>query len=116
MFPNHYNVYIHDTPSRNLFLHTDRSFSSGCIRINKPLEFAAYLLNDNPVWTPAQIKNAVDQGRERTVNLPDPVPVHLLYLTAWADDDGVVYFRKDIYDRDLRLMAALAQAPVEPGQ
>jgi L,D-transpeptidase YcbB len=111
MFPNQYSVYIHDTPVRNLFLHTDRSFSSGCIRINKPLEFAAYLLKDNPAWTPAQIKNVVDQGRERTVTLSGPVPVHLLYLTAWADDEGVVYFRKDIYDRDQRLMAALIQVP-----
>ncbi len=116
MFPNQYNVYIHDTPSRNLFLHTDRTFSSGCIRINRPLEFAAYLLKDNPAWTPEQIKNIVGQGRERTVSLPNPVPVHILYLTAWADDDGVVYFRKDIYDRDRRLLTALAQAPVKPDQ
>ena len=116
MFPNQYNVYIHDTPSRNLFLHTDRSFSSGCIRINKPLEFAAYLLKDNPVWTPELIKNIVDQGRERTVNLPNPVPVHILYLTAWADDDGMVYFRKDIYKHDTRLLTALAQPPLKPDE
>lgn len=116
MFPNQYMVYIHDTPSRNLFSQTDRSFSSGCIRINKPLEFAEYLLKDNPVWTPEQIKNIVDQGRERTVNLPNPVPVHLLYLTSWADNDGIVYFRKDIYNRDQPLKAALAQSPIAPGQ
>jgi L,D-transpeptidase YcbB len=116
MFPNQYMVYIHDTPSRNLFSQTDRSFSSGCIRINKPLEFAEYLLTDNPVWTPEQIKNIIDLGRERTVNLPSPVPVHLLYLTSWADNDGIVYFRKDIYDRDQPLKTALAQSPIAPGQ
>lgn len=111
MFPNQYNVYIHDTPARNLFSQTDRTFSSGCIRINKPVEFAEYLLRDNPVWTPAQIKSQIDLGRMRTVNLTEPVPVHMLYLTAWADDDGVVYFRRDIYDRDKLLIIALEQTP-----
>ncbi len=111
MFPNQYNVYIHDTPGRNLFSHTDRTFSSGCIRINKPVEFAEYLLRDNPVWTPAQIKSQLDHGQTRTVNLSEPVPVHILYLTVWADDDGLVYFRKDVYDRDQGLLKALRQTP-----
>ena len=111
MFPNQYSVYIHDTPVRNLFSQTDRSFSSGCIRIYKPLEFAEYLLRDNPAWTPTQIKSQLDLERMRTVNLNKPVPVHMLYLTAWADDDGVVFFRRDIYDRDQRLLTALSQPP-----
>ncbi len=111
MFPNQYSVYIHDTPVRNLFSQTDRSFSSGCIRIYKPLEFTEYLLRDNPAWTPTQIKSQLDLERMRTVNLNKPVPVHMLYLTAWADDDGVVFFRRDIYDRDQRLLTALSQPP-----
>jgi len=111
MFPNQYSVYIHDTPSRNLFAHADRSFSSGCIRINKPLELAACLLQHNPLWTPEHIRSIIDQGRETTVRLQSPLRVHLIYLTAWADDEGTVYFRKDIYDRDRRLLAALKQAP-----
>jgi murein L,D-transpeptidase YcbB/YkuD len=66
-------------------------------------------MKDSPVWTPAQIKNVIDQGKEQTVNLATPVRVHIVYLTAWASDDGLVYFRKDIYDRDQPLMAALKQ-------
>ena len=111
MFPNRYSVYIHDTPHRNLFQRTDRSFSSGCIRVNNPLALAAWLMKDNPAWTPAQIKNVIDQGKERIVNLASPIQVHILYLTAWASDDGLVYFRKDIYNRDQPLLAALKQAP-----
>jgi murein L,D-transpeptidase YcbB/YkuD len=111
MFPNQYNVYIHDSPARNLYLQTDRSFSSGCIRISKPLELAEYLLKDNPEWVPEQIKNVIDQGMERTVILEKPIQVHIVYLTAWADDDGIVYFRKDVYNRDQQLITALKQAP-----
>ncbi|WMJ74402.1 L,D-transpeptidase family protein [Cytophagaceae bacterium ABcell3] len=110
MFPNKHSVYIHDTPTRNLFVHTDRSFSSGCIRIAKPLELAAYLLQDKPEWTKAQISKVVEQGRERTVHIK-PLAVHLLYLTTWADDEGIVHFRKDIYDRDDVLLKALNQKP-----
>jgi murein L,D-transpeptidase YcbB/YkuD len=111
MFPNPYSVYIHDTPDHNLFGRTDRSFSSGCIRVNNPLDLAAWLMKDSPAWTPEQIKNVIDQGEERTVNLAKPIPVHIVYLTAWASDDGLAYFRKDIYDRDRPLLAALKQGP-----
>src|SRR4030043_1720368 len=100
MFPNQYSVYIHDTPDQNLFGRTDRSFSSGCIRVNNPLDLAACIMKDSPAWTPEHIKNVIDQGEERTVNLAKSIPVLLVYLTAWASDDGLVYFRKDIYDRD----------------
>jgi len=116
MFPNPYSVYIHDTPDHNLFGRTDRSFSSGCIRVNNPLDLAAWLMKDSPAWTPEQIKNVIDQGEERTVSLAKPIPVHIVYLTAWASDDGLVYFRKDIYDRDQPLLAALRQGPLETDQ
>lgn len=107
MFPNKYSVYIHDTPQRNLFNHTDRSFSSGCIRISRADELAEYLLGNNPEWTPLQISHVINQGRARSVTLSDPVRVHMLYLTAWADDEGIVYFRRDIYDHDGPLLNAL---------
>ncbi len=116
IFPNQYSVYIHDTPNRNLFGRTDRSFSSGCIRVNNPMDLAAWLMKDNPDWTPAQIKNVIDQGKEQIVNLASPIQVHIVYLTAWAGDDGLVYFRKDIYDRDQTLLVALRQGPPGPDQ
>jgi murein L,D-transpeptidase YcbB/YkuD len=111
MFPNPYSVYIHDTPDHNLFGLTDRSFSSGCIRVNNPLDLAACIMKDSSAWTPAQIKDVIDQGEERIVHLAKPIPVHIVYLTAWASNDGLVYFRKDIYDRDQPLLAALKQGP-----
>lgn len=111
IFPNKYNVYIHDTPDHNLFKRTDRSFSSGCVRINKPLELMALLMKDNPAWTPLMIEKALDKGKTNTVRLSKPVRVHILYLTAWANDEGVVYFNKDVYNRDQTLLAALRQGP-----
>jgi len=116
MFPNKFSVYIHDTPNHNLFGRTDRSLSSGCIRVNNPLALAAWLMKDSPAWTPAQIKNVIDEGKERTVNLAKPIQVHIVYLTAWASDEGLAYFRKDIYNRDQPLMAALKQGPPEVDQ
>ena len=116
MFPNKFSVYIHDTPNHNLFGRTDRSLSSGCIRVNNPLALAAWLMKDSPDWTPAQIKNVIDEGKERTVNLAKPIQVHIVYLTAWASDEGLAYFRKDIYNRDQPLMAALKQGPPEVDQ
>lgn len=116
VFPNKYSVYIHDTPNHSLFRQTDRSFSSGCIRVNNPLDLAALLMNDNPAWTPAQIKTVIDQGKEKTVNLTTPIQVHIVYLTAWAGDDGSVYFRKDIYDRDQPLLIALRKSAASPDQ
>jgi murein L,D-transpeptidase YcbB/YkuD len=77
IFPNEYSVYIHDTPSRSLFLRSIRTFSHGCIRINKAHELAEYLLKDDPEWNPSRLQKAIDQGQERTIILPNPVPVHI---------------------------------------
>jgi len=110
MSPNHHNVYIHDTPSKNLFVHAERTFSSGCIRVNHPLELArVLLLSDDQVWTSDQINNVITGNQPKTVRFKEGIPVHLLYLTAWADDEGVVYFRRDIYNRDQPLLMALKQ-------
>lgn len=111
MFPNRFNVYLHDTPARELFAKTSRDFSSGCIRIEKPLDLALALLSHNPAWTRESLTVALRDSRDRTVLLPRPVPVHLLYWTTWAEEDGTVQFRSDIYDRDRRLEEVLRQPP-----
>lgn len=111
MFPNRFNVYLHDTPSRELFGKTVRAFSSGCIRIENPIEQAVYLLQENSRWTKESILAAIDRGVEQTLLLKDPVPVHLLYWTTWAEEDGLIHFRDDIYGRDKRLDEALKENP-----
>ncbi|MFH2051546.1 MAG: L,D-transpeptidase family protein [bacterium] len=114
MFPNKFNVYIHDTPSRELFRKSERTFSSGCIRVQRPEELAFHLLEGRPEWSPETILAAMDSGKEKTVRLQKPVPVHLEYWTAWVDPLGAVHFRNDIYKRDDVLEAALRAAPPEP--
>jgi L,D-transpeptidase YcbB len=112
MFPNQYHVYLHDSPARELFGRAQRDFSSGCIRVEKPLELAAYLLKGSR-WTTDEIRNAMNETAERTVTLPRSIPVHLLYWTAWAEQDGTIHFRNDVYQRDGKLLDALRS--VRPG-
>jgi murein L,D-transpeptidase YcbB/YkuD len=111
MLPNRFNVYIHDTPSRELFEMTVRGFSSGCIRIDKPVELAEYLLADDPSWTRDKILEQMNQPQEKTVRLPRPIPVYFLYWTAWVDDEGTIQFREDIYSRDALVATALEAPP-----
>jgi L,D-transpeptidase YcbB len=113
MFPNKFDVYIHDTPTRGYFARDDRAMSSGCIRIEKPFELAELLLADLPEWPSEKIHAAMQQEREQTVNLKNPVDVLLLYLTAWTDGNGRVQFRKDIYMQDDIILNALNQIPKE---
>lgn len=115
LFPNKYIVYIHDTPFKYLFSQNNRAFSHGCIRINKAFELAEYLLKDQPEWDSLAIQKVIDQGVKRMIRLQTPVPVHILYLTAWADNDGRAYFGKDIYNRDSVLNVALNRIPPGPG-
>lgn len=114
MFPNPYNVYLHDTPTRELFGQVERSFSSGCIRVERPLELAGYLLRDDPAWPPERIARAAEASTETVVNLPAPVPVHLQYWTAFVDGEGRLNFRRDLYARDAAVVAALEAPP--PGE
>lgn len=107
MFPNSYDVYLHDTPSRELFSKSDRAFSSGCVRVAEPLDLAEMLLQGNGM-SRAQIEEILAKGELRTVFLKHPVPVHIEYWTAWIDGGGQVNFRADIYERDPPLAAALA--------
>jgi murein L,D-transpeptidase YcbB/YkuD len=111
MFPNRFNVYLHDTPARELFGKTSRDFSSGCIRIEKPEELAIYLLKNEPKWTPEKIREAMKKGTEQTALLSSPVPVYILYWTAWIGDNGLINFSDDIYKRDRALLKALDEKP-----
>lgn len=108
MFPNAHNVYLHDTPARALFAQAERGFSSGCVRLQDAPALAEWILADHPRWTAQALREALAGQDTRTVHLPEPVPVYLLYWTAWVDADGTVQFRRDIYDRDEPLAAVLA--------
>lgn len=107
MFPNRHNVYIHDTPGRSLFNRSQRALSSGCVRTDAPVELAEYLLRDQPNWSSERITWAMQQKRERRVNLTESIPVHLFYWTAWVDEYDVVHFHDDIYHQDVALNQAL---------
>jgi murein L,D-transpeptidase YcbB/YkuD len=107
IFPNPHLVYLHDTPSKSLFDHTDRAFSSGCIRVEKPFELAELLLNDPEKWNQEEIKKAIESGKTRTVFLPVPVPVLLFYWTVEPFPNGEVHFKSDLYGRDEAILEGL---------
>ena len=108
MFPNPHNVYLHDTPARNLFERDVRAFSHGCIRLARPLDLADQVLRVGGVtgWDRNRIDRTVASAQRTVVNLEEPLPVHITYLTAWVDD-SVPSFRPDIYGHDAKLLAAL---------
>ena len=107
MFPNAHNVYLHDTPEKDLFGKDVRAFSSGCIRVQEPLGVAEWVLSDTPGWDAAAIAAAVASGAETRVDLAAPMSVHVVYLTAWPGPDGSVVYPADIYKRDAPLLDAL---------
>lgn len=111
MFPNRFDVYLHDTPARRLFERSMRGFSSGCIRIEKPLDLAEYVLRDSPGWSRDAVSAAIDTGQLRTIGLARKIPVHLIYMTAGVDSEGRVLFWQDIYQRDPALDRALKEKP-----
>ncbi len=111
VFPNRFNVYLHDTPFPELFDRRKRALSHGCIRIEKPVELAEYILRGNPAWTREKIVSAMKGDSNRIVRLPEGIPVYVLYWTAWVDEDGLVEFRDDIYGRDHRLYDAPKEKP-----
>jgi murein L,D-transpeptidase YcbB/YkuD len=110
MFPNGHNVFIHDTPLRQIFNLDDRFFSHGCVRVEHPLKLATLLLKEHPEWSEARILDAIGKKDPLRVNLKNPLPVHITYLTAWVERDGSVQFRKDAYRRDGSLKRALEVA------
>ncbi|MBN2721150.1 MAG: L,D-transpeptidase family protein, partial [Proteobacteria bacterium] len=107
MFPNEHAVYIHDTPAKGLFKETSRDLSSGCIRIDKPLKLAEYLLSEDPAWDLNRIVEELDTKVDLSVRLPRPINIHILYWTTWIDERGLLSFRNDIYGRDRRVYQAL---------
>ncbi|MDE3251681.1 MAG: L,D-transpeptidase family protein, partial [Bacteroidota bacterium] len=107
LFPNNYNIYLHDTPNRNLFSETSRGFSHGCIRISEPKKFASYLLRNDSAWNDSTIDEAMHLAKEKWVSLQKPVTVYIVYFTAWVDADGRLNFRKDIYGHDKKMEAKL---------
>ncbi len=100
IFPNECEIYLHDTPTRHLFGRERRDFSHGCIRIEKPLDLAVYLLQKKNSWTRKKIMEEIRKGKRQVVMLSDPIDVHIYYGTAWVDNEGILQFRDDIYRID----------------
>ncbi|UMY17907.1 L,D-transpeptidase family protein [Methylobacterium organophilum] len=110
LFPNQHAVYLHDTPNRSLFSASYRAMSHGCVRVDDPFRFADAVL---PNWSNARLKALIGKG-ERTIRLPEKLPVHLAYFTAYVDDDGVYRTLPDLYGYDAPMRAALGLAPATP--
>lgn len=108
MFPNRFHIYLHDTPQPELFQRARRSFSSGCIRVEKPMQLLEHLLADKPGWDRARIEKVLDGGTTTRVSLPQALPIHITYATAWIGEGGTIHFRDDIYGRDALLDQALS--------
>lgn len=103
LFPNEYNIYLHDTPAKNLFAQPVRAFSHGCIRIQEPIKLARYLLQNDPEWPEEKIMAAVDRDAEEQVTLKEKIPVFIAYFTAFVNTEGRIHFREDIYKHDKKL-------------
>jgi len=114
VFPNQFDVYLHDSPHKGLFRQNVRAFSHGCIRIEKPVELAHYLLGADPAWSREAIAAAIKSDKEQKITLPQPLVVYLIYLTAWVDDNGTLQFRDDIYGRDVTIDESLPASHLTP--
>lgn len=100
LFPNPFDIYLHDTPARYLFNRNPRAFSSGCIRLAKAKALAVYLLQGTSVGSIGAINSAIAGGKTKHLSVPSPIPIYIIYVTAWVDHDGIVQFRPDIYHRN----------------
>lgn len=107
LFPNEYNIYLHDTPSRYLFGETKRSFSHGCIRVAEPKRLAAWLLRRDSSWTSEKIDQAMNSAKEKYVTVKETIPVFIGYFTAFVNSKGQLNFRDDVYGHDAQLGAQL---------
>ncbi|HMB94380.1 MAG TPA: L,D-transpeptidase family protein [Rhodothermales bacterium] len=107
IFPNRYSVGLHDTSEPHLFARSACAFSHGCMRLEKPIELALYTLRRDTSWTRARLEATIHQWKETRIMLPAPIPVYVLYWTAWVDEHGTVQFRSDIYHHDQALQRAL---------
>jgi murein L,D-transpeptidase YcbB/YkuD len=110
VFPNTFNVYLHDTPARQLFTRTDRAFSHGCIRVANPLRLAEFILNtQKKSWNLKSISDTVASGKRTVIRLDTRLPIHIAYQTTWVDKYGNLHFSKDLYGRDALLEQAFYQ-------
>lgn len=109
---NPFNIYLHDTPSKSKFEARKRAFSHGCIRVQNPMALALFALRDSAGIDKRKIEALLAKGDPETVKLPRPIPVHILYFTAFAGSDGSLQFRKDVYGWDKRLERELEEATV----
>ncbi len=109
MFPNQYNIYLHDTPSKSLFGKEVRAFSHGCIRVADPFDLAYVLLGKQTDDPKGLFKSYLVTGRESVLNFETPIPVHLVYFTAWPTEQGKIGYRNDIYGRDALIYGSLGQ-------
>ncbi len=116
MFPNQFDVYLHDTTQKYLFQRSRRMYSHGCIRVEKPYELGEWVLKDDPSWTKERLIKEIKKGKRQQVNLPKPIPVYVIYLTAWFDTRGHIHFRDDIYDYDKNLEKALEKSSGTAGR
>ncbi len=110
IFPNRHSVYLHDTPSRRLFALPQRAFSHGCIRLEDPFGLAETLVSNDLGWSKYDLLDLSKQSKSKTVHLSESVPIHITYMTAWADEQGIVNFRPDIYNQDTQVLASLYNA------
>jgi len=113
MFPNKNNIYLHDTPAKKLFGRDRRAYSHGCVRVHKPFELAYHLMGAQEADPKGAFQWLLSKRKERQVNLNTPVPVHLLYNTAFMADDGTIAYREDVYKRDRGVFEGLLDAGVE---
>lgn len=107
LFPNNFDIYFHDTPNRNLFAATNRSFSHGCIRLGEPKKLAEYLLRNDTTYNTNKVDSLMHLPKEKWVTLPKSIPVFIVYFTAWVDKNGQLNFRNDIYGHDKKMSEKL---------
>jgi len=107
LFPNNFNIYLHDTPAKELFSRTNRTFSHGCIRLQDAKKMALYLLRNDSSYTEQKVDSLMHLDHEKWVTLKNPLRVSITYFTAWVDQDGKLNFRKDIYGHDAEMAKKL---------
>lgn len=103
IFPNNFSIYLHDTPSRNIFNESNRAFSHGCIRVQNPLKLAQFILRNNPNWNLEKLQSSVKNKKTTNIQIKPTLPVYIVYFTAWIGNSGEINFRKDLYNMDSQL-------------
>ncbi len=109
LFPNKHQVYMHDTPTKNLFNVTSRTFSHGCMRVRNPMRLAEIVLKEDQGWSEDKVQSTLRNGPENNnIALQSKIPVHVTYFTAWVDDAGELHSKPDVYLHEKRIRLALA--------